>query len=173
LFAFDTETTSLDYSKAHIVGVSFCSHPGKAAYIPLATLSRRTRSARQNDILEQLRPLLENPHKAKLGQNLKYDAIPGQSRHNALGIAHDTMLGLRTQQHCTKHNMDDLARISGLETIAYEDVAGKGAKQIPFQEVPLEQAHPTLLKMPHYLRLHQVLMAKLNNSNPAQVILGN
>ena len=74
LFAFDTETTSLDYSKAEIVGVSFAVTPGKAAYLPLAhDYAGVPDQLNRSEILEKLRPLLENPHKAKLGQNLKYD----------------------------------------------------------------------------------------------------
>ena len=168
LFAFDTETTSLDYSKALIVGVSFAVTPGKAAYVPLAhdypdapvQLDRTT-------ILEQLRPLLENPHKAKLGQNLKYDAhVLANHGITLRGIAHDTMLeSYVLNSTAIRHNMDDLAKeYLGLETIHYEDVAGKGAKQIPFQEVPLEQASPYAAEDADItLRLHKVLMAKLEN----------
>ena len=90
-----------------------------------------------------MRPLLEDPHKAKLGQNLKYDMHVLANHGIALrGIAHDTMLeSYVLNSTATKHNMDDLAKeYLGIDTIHYEDVAGKGAKQIPFQEVPLEQA---------------------------------
>ena len=94
LFAFDTETTSLDYSKAKIVGVSFAVTPGKAAYVPLAhDYTGVPEQLNRTEILEKLRPLLENPDKAKLGQNLKYDMhVLANSRHSAAGIAHDTML---------------------------------------------------------------------------------
>ena len=169
LFAFDTETTSLDYSIAKIVGVSFAVTPGTAAYLPLAhDYAGVPDQLNRTEILEQLRPLLENPHKAKLGQNLKYDAHV-LANHGIIlrGIAHDTMLeSYVLNSTATKHNMDDLAKeYLGVTTIHYEDVAGKGAKQIPFQEVPLEQAAPYAAEDADItLRLHQVLMAKLQQS---------
>ncbi|WP_036252981.1 DNA polymerase I [Methylobacter sp. BBA5.1] len=166
LFAFDTETTDLNYSKARIVGVSFAVTPGQAAYVPLAhdypgAPDQLDRAA----VLERLRPLLENPDKAKLGQNLKYDAhVLANHGITLRGIAHDTMLeSYVLNSTATKHNMDDLAKeYLGIDTIHYEDVAGKGAKQIPFQEVPLEQAAPYAAEDADItLKLHQVLMAKL------------
>ncbi len=166
LFAFDTETTSLDYSKAEIVGVSFAVTPGKAAYVPLAhDYAGVPDQLNRTEILEKLRPLLENPHKDKLGQNLKYDAhVLANHGITLRGIAHDTMLeSYVLNSTATKHNMDDLAKeYLGVTTIHYEDVAGKGAKQIPFQEVSLEQATPYAAEDADItLRLHQVLMAKL------------
>jgi len=166
LFAFDTETTSLDYSKARIVGVSFAVTPGKAAYVPLAhDYPGVPDQLDRCEILEKLRPLLENPHKAKLGQNLKYDMHVLANHGIALrGIAHDTMLeSYVLNSTATKHNMDDLAKeYLGVETIHYEDVAGKGAKQIGFQEVPIEQAGPYAAEDADItLQLHQVLSAKL------------
>ncbi|MEE7627384.1 DNA polymerase I [Methylobacter sp. Wu8] len=166
LFAFDTETTSLDYSKAQIVGVSFAVTPGKAAYVPLAhDYPGVPDQLDRSEILEKLRPLLENPHKAKLGQNLKYDMHVLSNHGIALrGIAHDTMLeSYVLNSTATKHNMDDLAKeYLGVETIHYEDVAGKGAKQIGFQEVSIEQAAPYAAEDADItLQLHQVLSAKL------------
>jgi len=166
LFAFDTETTSLDYSKAEIVGVSFSVTPGKAAYLPLAhDYAGVPDQLNRTEVLKKLRPLLENPHKAKLGQNLKYDThVLANHGITLCGIAHDTMLeSYVLNSTATKHNMDDLAQeYLGLTTIHYEDVAGKGAKQIPFQEVPLEQAAPYAAEDADItLRLHHVLMAKL------------
>lgn len=166
LFAFDTETTSLDYSKAQIVGVSFAITPGNAAYLPLAhDYAGVPAQLNRTEILEQLRPLLENPDKFKLGQNLKYDThVLANHGITLRGIAHDTMLeSYVLNSTATKHNMDDLAKeYLGVTTIHYEDVAGKGAKQIPFQEVTLEQATPYAAEDADItLRLHQVLMAKL------------
>ena len=93
LFAFDTETTSLDYSKAEIVGVSFAVTPGKAAYVPLAhDYPGVPDQLNRTGILEQLRPLLENPDKAKLGQNLKYDAHV-LANH-----------GITLARHCPRHH---------------------------------------------------------------------
>jgi len=166
LFAFDTETTSLDYSKAQIVGVSFAVTPGKAAYVPLThDYPGVPDQLDRSEILEKLRPLLENPHKAKLGQNLKYDMHVLANHGIALrGIAHDTMLeSYVLNSTATKHNMDDLAKhYLGVETIHYEDVAGKGVKQIGFQQVPIEQAAPYAAEDADItLRLHRVLSAKL------------
>jgi len=166
LFAFDTETTSLDYSKARIVGVSFAVDPYKAAYVPLAhdypgAPDQLDRAA----VLEQLRPLLEDPDKAKLGQNLKYDMHVLANYGIALkGIAHDTMLeSYVLDSTAIRHNMDDLAKkYLDVDTIRYEDVAGKGAKQIPFQEVPIEQAAPYAAEDADVtLRLHRTLLPKL------------
>ncbi|MFZ2168603.1 MAG: DNA polymerase I [Methylococcaceae bacterium] len=166
LFAFDTETTSLDYSKAQIVGVSFAVTPGKAAYVPLAhDYPGVPTQLDRADTLEKLRPLLEDPVKHKLGQNLKYDAhVLANHGITLLGIAHDTMLeSYVLNSTATKHNMDDLAKeYLGVTTIHYEDVAGKGAKQLPFQEIRLEQAAPYAAEDADItLRLHQVLMGKL------------
>ena len=166
IFAFDTETTSLDYSKAEIVGVSFAVEPGKAAYVPLAhKYPDAPEQLDREDILGKLRPLLENPDRAKLGQNLKYDANVLINHGIELrGIAHDTMLQSYVfNSTATKHNMDDLAKeYLGIETIHYEDVAGKGAKQISFQEVPLEQAAPYAAEDADItLRLHRKLWPML------------
>ena len=166
LFAFDTETTSLDYRKARIVGVSFSVTPGSAAYIPLAhDYPQVPDQLDRTEILEQLRPLLENPNKAKLGQNLKYDAHVLANHGIALrGIAHDSMLeSYVLNSTATKHNMDDLAKVYlGVTTIQYEEVAGKGVKQIPFQEVPIEQAAPYAAEDADItLQLHQTLMTQL------------
>jgi len=166
LFAFDTETTSLDYSKAQIVGVSFAVVPGEAAYVPLAhDYPGVPDQLNRLEVLEKLRPLLENPHKPKLGQNLKYDMHVLANHGIALdGIAHDTMLeSYVLNSTATKHNMDDLAKeYLGVETIHYEDVAGKGAKQIGFQEVSIEQAAPYAAEDADItLQLHQVLYEKL------------
>ncbi|NOT12969.1 MAG: DNA polymerase I [Methylococcaceae bacterium] len=166
LFAFDTETTSLDYNKAAIVGVSFAVTPGKAAYVPLAhdypgAPEQLDRSA----VLTKLQPLLEDPSKAKLGQNLKYDMHVLANHGISLeGIAHDTMLqSYVLNSTATKHNMDDLAKVYlNYETIHYEDVAGKGAKQILFQEVPIEQATPYAAEDADItLQLHHKLIAEL------------
>jgi DNA polymerase-1 len=166
LFAFDTETTSLDYSKAQIVGVSFAITPGKAAYVPLAhDYPGVPDQLNRTDTLEKLRPLLENPQKAKLGQNLKYDKhVLANHGITLCGIVHDTMLeSYVLNSTATKHNMDDLAKeYLDVITIHYEDVAGKGAKQIPFQEVTLEQAAPYAAEDADItLRLHHALIAKL------------
>jgi len=166
LFAFDTETTSLNYSVAEIVGVSFAVEANKAAYVPLAHVYPGTPEQLDREkVLETLRPLLEDHNKAKLGQNLKYDAhILANHGITLSGIRHDTMLESYVfNSTATKHNMDDLAKsYLNIETIHYEDVAGKGVKQIPFQEVDLEQAGPYAAEDADItLKLHQTLWPKL------------
>jgi DNA polymerase I len=144
LFAFDTETTSLNYMQAEIVGVSFCIEPGKAAYVPLAhdypgAPDQLPRAA----VLAALKPLLEHPALGKVGHHLKYDAHVLANHGIALaGMRFDTMLESYVWNSvATRHDMDSAAeRYLGLRTIHYEDVAGKGAKQIPFSQVALEQA---------------------------------
>jgi DNA polymerase-1 len=169
LFAFDTETTSLDYSKANIVGVSFAVEAGKAAYLPLAhDYLDAPAQLNRDDILARLQPLLENPAKAKLGQNLKYDAhVLANHGITLRGIKHDTMLeSYVLNSTATKHNMDDLAKTYlGLNTIHYEDVTGKGVKQINFSEVTIEQASTYAAEDADItLRLHEVLSEKLAES---------
>ena len=166
-FAFDTETTSLNYIDAEIVGVSFAIEAGKAAYVPLAhNYPEAPEQLNRDEILGSLKPLLENPDKYKIGQNLKYDAnVLANYSIEMRGIKHDTMLESYVfNSTATKHNMDDLAKkYLGVDTIHYEDVAGKGAKQILFSEIPLEQASPYAAEDADItLRLHQTLSAKLN-----------
>ena len=166
LFAFDTETTSLNYSEAEIVGVSFAVEPNKAAYLPLAhDYPGAPEQLDRQQVLAQLKPLLEDKNTAKLGQNLKYDAnVLANYAIELRGIAHDTMLASYVYNStATRHNMDDLAKhYLQLETIHYEDVAGKGAKQICFSEVPLEQAAPYAAEDADItLQLHQTLVEKL------------
>jgi DNA polymerase I len=166
LFAFDTETTSLDYSKAQIVGVSFAVEVGKAAYLPLAhTYPGAPEQLGRVEALARLKPLLENPDKYKLGQHLKYDAhVLANHGITLRGIAHDTMLeSYVLNSTATKHNMDDIAKTYlGVNTIHYEYVAGKGAKQIPFQEVAIEQATPYAAEDADItLQIHQILLPKL------------
>ena len=166
LFAFDTETTSLNYSDAQVVGVSFAIQVGQAAYIPLAhdypdVPAQLDREA----VLTALKPLLEDANKAKLGQNLKYDAhVLANHGIHLRGIAHDTMLqSYVLNSTATRHNMDDLAKhYLGVDTIHYEDVAGKGAKQIGFQEVAIETAAEYACEDADItLRLHQTLSQQL------------
>jgi DNA polymerase-1 len=173
IFAFDTETTSLDYSKAQIVGLSFAVKEGIAAYLPLAhdyidapqQLDRET-------VLAQFKPLLEDKNKAKVGQNLKYDAhVLRNYGIHLQGIQDDTMLASYVlNSTATKHNMDDLAKYYlKINTIHYEAVAGKGVKQIPFQEVALEQATPYAAEDADItLRLHQLFTNKLQQQPKLQ-----
>ncbi|MFM8844691.1 MAG: DNA polymerase I [Gammaproteobacteria bacterium] len=144
LFAFDTETTSLDYMAARIVGLSFCIEPGKAAYVPLTHDYVGAPPQLDRDVvLAKLRPLLESEQHAKLGHHLKYDAhVLANHGITLRGMRYDSMLESYVWNSvATRHDMDSAAlRYLGITTISYEDVAGKGAKQIPFAQVSLEQA---------------------------------
>ena len=165
-FAVDTETTSLDYMQAELVGISLCVEPGKACYIPLA--HRYDGAPAQLDktrVLGELKPLLEDPAIGKIGQNIKYDAHIFISEGIRLrGIAEDTMLeSYVLNSTASRHNMDDLAKhYLGRDTIHYEDIAGKGAKQKTFDEIELEQASDYAAEDADItLQLHQVLSAGL------------
>ncbi|KUZ41148.1 DNA polymerase I [Burkholderia territorii] len=143
LTAFDTETTSLDPMTARLVGLSFSIEPGKAAYLPVA--HRGPDLPEQlpiDDVLARLKPWLESVDRKKVGQHLKYDAQVLANYDIALnGIEHDTLLESYVLESHRTHDMDSLAlRHLGVKTIKYEDVAGKGAKQIGFDEVALDQA---------------------------------
>ncbi|VWB65975.1 DNA polymerase I [Burkholderia aenigmatica] len=143
LTAFDTETTSLDPMLARLVGLSFSVEPGKAAYLPVG--HRGPDMPEQlplDDVLARLKPWLESADRKKVGQHLKYDAQVLANYDIALnGIEHDTLLESYVVESHRTHDMDSLAlRHLGVKTIKYEDVAGKGAKQIGFDEVALTQA---------------------------------
>jgi DNA polymerase-1 len=165
-FSFDTETTSLDYMKAAIVGVSVCIEPGRAAYVPLAhAYPGAPEQLERAMVLERLRPLLEDPGRAKLGHHLKYDAHVLRNHGIELrGIRYDTMLeSYVLNSTATRHDLDSTAlRYLGIETIHYEDVAGKGAKQLTFDQVPLEQAAEYAAEDADVtLRLHRTLWPQL------------
>ncbi len=176
LFAFDTETTSLDYMTAELVGVSFAVDAGEAAYVPLAhdypgappQLSREW-------VLTQLKPLLEDPKRAKLGQNLKYDMSVLARYDIALqGVAFDTMLeSYVLDATATRHDMDSLAQLYLNEkTIHFEEIAGKGKKQLTFNQIDLEQAAPYAAEDADItLRLHQTLWPRLQQSAPLATLL--
>ncbi|WP_127478700.1 DNA polymerase I [Sulfurivermis fontis] len=144
LFAFDTETTSLDYMDAEIVGVSFAVEPERAAYVPLAhDYPGAPDQLGREAVLARLKPLLEDPARAKLGQNLKYDMnVLANHGIELRGIAHDTMLqSYVLDSTATRHDMDSLAlKYLGRKTISFAEVAGKGVKQLGFNQVPIEQA---------------------------------
>jgi DNA polymerase I len=144
LVSFDTETTSLDYMQAEIVGVSFCVEPGRAAYVPLAhTYPGAPEQLDRRQVLARLKPLLEDGTRAKLGHHLKYDAHVLRNHGIELqGMRYDSMLeSYVLDSTATRHDLDSTARhYLGVETIHYEEVAGKGAKQLPFAEVPVQSA---------------------------------
>ncbi len=166
LISFDTETTSLDATRADIVGVSFAIEPGHAAYVPLAhdypgVPAQLDRAA----TLAALKPILEDPQRPKLGQHIKYD-LNVLARHGIAlaGFAHDSMLESYVwNATATRHDMDTLAaHYLGYTTVKYSDVAGKGAKQIPFAAVDLDTACRYAAEDADItLRLHHALWPRL------------
>ena len=165
-FAFDTETTSLNYMVAEIVGVSFAVEAGTAAYVPLAhDYPGAPEQLSRDEVLAQLKPLLEDGSKGKLGQHLKYDANVLMNHGITLrGIREDTMLESYVLDATgSRHDLDTLVlKYLGQRTIHFEDIAGKGAKQITFNQVPVEQAAPYAAEDAEVtLRLHALLSARL------------
>jgi DNA polymerase-1 len=170
LFAFDTETTSLEYMQAKIVGVSFAVKAGEAAYVPVAhqvSLEDADAGAQlsRDFVLEKLRPLLEDANQDKVGQNLKYDmSVLANHGVTLRGVAFDTMLeSYVLDSTATRHDMDSLAlKYLNRNTIHFEDVAGKGAKQVTFDHVPISAAGPYAAEDADVtLQLHQTLWPKL------------
>lgn len=171
LVAFDTETTSLNYMEAELVGVSLAVDSGEAAYIPVAhDYPGAPDQIDRNLLLTKLRPFLEDANRAKVGHHLKYDAhILKRYDIDLAGMAHDTMLeSYVLNSVATRHDMDSTARhYLGVETIHYEDVAGKGAKQLTFNQVDLEQAAPYAAEDADItLRLHQRIWEELSEIAP-------
>ncbi|MBX9915062.1 MAG: DNA polymerase I [Pseudomonadaceae bacterium] len=174
LIAFDTETTSIDAQQAQLVGLSFAVSAHEAAYVPLTHAYMGVPAQLDRDrVLKALKPLLEDPHKAKVGQNAKYDinilancAIDGDPRNGiqVQGVAFDSMLeSYVLNATASRHNMDALA-LKYLEhsTIAFEDIAGKGAKQLTFDQIAIELAGPYAAEDADVtLRLHQTLWPQL------------
>ena len=170
LFAFDTETDGLDYMQAKIVGVSFAVTAGEAAYLPLAHDYLGAPAQLDRDaVLSRLKPLLEDERHRKVGQNLKFDRNVLRNHGIELrGIAYDTMLeSYVLNSTATRHNMDDLAaRYLGHTTITFEEIAGKGVKQLTFIQIELEQAAPYAAEDADItLRLHQTLWPKLEQES--------
>ncbi len=174
LIAFDTETTSVDAQQAQVVGVSFAVKAGEAAYVPLTHSYMGVPTQLDRDtVLNALKPLLEDPHKAKVGQHAKYDinvlancALDGDPGNgiNVQGVAFDSMLeSYVLDSTATRHNMDALAlKYLDYSTIAFEDIAGKGAKQLTFDQIALELAGPYAAEDADItLRLHQALWPQL------------
>lgn len=174
LVAFDTETTGIDAQQAQLVGLSFAVKPGEAAYIPLTHSYMGVPEQLDRDtVLRALKPLLEDPDKAKVGQHAKFDmnilancAIGGDQACGITvqGIAYDTMLeSYVLDSTATRHDMDSLAlKYLGHATTSFQDIAGKGVKQLTFDQISLEQAGPYAAEDADVtLRLHQVLHEKL------------
>ncbi|MGC9421318.1 DNA polymerase I [Vibrio sp.] len=166
VFAFDTETDSLDYMVANLVGLSFAVAEGEAAYVPVAHDYLDAPQQLDRDwVLAQLQPLLEDQQQAKVGQNLKYDAsVLARYCITMRGIAHDTMLASYVYNSVGgKHDMDSLAlRFLQHSCISFEQVAGKGKNQLTFNQIELEQASPYAAEDADVtLRLHHRLQALL------------
>ncbi|WP_421553402.1 DNA polymerase I [Pseudomonas yamanorum] len=175
LFAFDTETTGIDAQKAQLVGVSFAVQAHEAAYIPLThSYIGAPEQLDRDTVLLALKPLLEDPKKLKVGQHAKFDmnilancAIGGDPAHGITvrGIAFDTMLeSYVLNSVATRHDMDSLAKkYLDYDTVSFQDIAGKGAKQLAFDQIALEQAGPYAAEDADVtLRLHQELHKQLS-----------
>ena len=172
--AFDTETTSLDYMKARVVGVSFAVEAGKAAYVPFGhDYEDAPDQLSEDTVLGNLKPLLEDPSVNKLGQNLKYDAHVLQNHGiHMTGMSDDTLLESYILDSTKRHDMDSMAsRYLNIDTIHFEDIAGKGAKQLTFNQIDLEQAGPYAAEDADItLRLHQHISAHLESEPTLQKV---
>ncbi|TIH10640.1 DNA polymerase I [Pseudomonas leptonychotis] len=169
LIAFDTETTGLDAQKAQLVGLSFAVRAGEAAYIPVDHSYMGVPTQLDRDaVLKALQPILEDPNKAKVGQHAKYDInilANASTPIRVQGVAFDTMLeSYVLDSTATRHDMDSLAlKYLDHSNIRFEDIAGKGAKQLTFDQIDLAQAAPYAAEDADVtLRLHQHLWAKLD-----------
>ncbi|CAK9891977.1 MULTISPECIES: DNA polymerase I [Pseudomonas] len=186
LFAFDTETTGLDAQQAQLVGVSFAVQAHEGAYVPLTHSYMGVPEQLDRDsVLLALKPLLEDPTKVKVAQNAKYDmnilancAIGGDLANGIQmrGVAYDTMLeSYVLDSTATRHDMDSLAlKYLNHTTIGFTDIAGKGAKQLTFDQITLEQAGPYAAEDADVtLRLHQTLQNKLAQIPSLQSVLAD
>ncbi|HHB93494.1 MAG TPA: DNA polymerase I [Thioploca sp.] len=177
LFAFDTETTSLNYLQARIVGISFAVQAGEAAYIPLThDYLGVPKQLSLDKVLQALQPLLENPQQLKVGQNIKYDThVLANHGINLQGIASDTMLESYVLDSTSQHNMDALAeKHLNLATIKFAEVAGKGKKQLTFNQVNIEHAAPYAAEDADItLQLHQKLYPQLTAITKLNYVLHN
>lgn len=178
LISIDTETTSLDYMQAEIVGISFAVTANEAAYVPLQhDYAGAPDQLSLTTTLDKLKPLLENENKDKIGQNLKYDLeVFANYDIHLRGIKHDTMLeSYVLNSTASRHDMDSLARnYLNTETVHYEDVAGKGAKQIPFNHVSIEVASPYAAEDADIvLKLHKVFSAEISKTKSLEKVYQN
>ncbi|WP_341936744.1 DNA polymerase I [Marinimicrobium sp. C2-29] len=167
LFAFDTETTSLHAMEAQIVGLSFAVEPGQAAYVPLGhDYMGAPEQLDRDEVLAQMKPLLEDPKQAKVGQNLKYDRNVLRNHGIDLqGIAYDTMLeSYVLNSTANRHDMDTLAlKYLDHRCTSFEEIAGKGAKQLRFNQIAVEQAAPYAAEDADItLRLHRHFWPELS-----------
>ncbi|GGE89294.1 DNA polymerase I [Shewanella carassii] len=166
LMAVDTETTSLNYMDAKLVGLSFAVKAGEAVYLPLGhDYPEAPEQLPREKVLAKLKPILENPEIKKVGQNLKYDiSILANAGIKLAGVAFDTMLESYVfNSVASRHDMDGLAlKYLGHKCVSFEEIAGKGAKQLTFNQIPLETASPYAAEDADItLRLHQHLWPRL------------
>ncbi|MGL6162319.1 DNA polymerase I [Microbulbifer sp.] len=176
VFAFDTETTSLNYMQARLVGLSFAVEPHEAAYVPLAhDYMGAPEQLPMETVLEKLRPLLEDPAQKKVGQHLKYDShILASCDIQLRGVYRDTMLeSYVLDSTASRHDMDSLAlKYLGEHTVHFEDIAGKGAKQLTFNQIELEKAGPYAAEDADItLRLHNELSTRLAREPSLEKVL--
>ncbi len=169
LVAIDTETTSLNYMEAELVGISVAIKPGEAAYIPLAhDYPDAPEQLSRDAVLKALKPYLEDPDHHKVGHHLKYDAhIFARYGIRLAGMQFDSMLeSYVLNSVASRHDMDSVARYYlDIGTIHYEDVAGRGAKQLTFNQIALEQAAPYAAEDADItLRLHEHLWREQNQA---------
>ena len=175
VFAFDTETDNLDYMVANLVGLSFATEEGVAAYVPVAHDYLDAPEQLDRDwVLEQLKPILEDDAQAKVGQNLKYDAsVLARYDIQMKGIKHDTMLASYVFNSVGgKHDMDSLAlRFLQHSCISFEQIAGKGKKQLTFNQIDIEEASPYAAEDADVtLRLHNRLMENIEQDEKLKTI---
>jgi DNA polymerase I len=166
IFAFDTETTSLDYMTAELVGVSFATQPGSAAYVPFGhDYAGAPQQLSKEVVLAQLKPILENPRIKKIGQNCKYDMeVLANDGIHLQGALFDTMIeSYLLDSASNSHDMDSLAlKYLGWRTITYQDIVGKGSKQITFNQVDIQKAGTYAAEDADVtLRLHQTLWPRI------------
>lgn len=178
LFAFDTETTSLNYMDARVVGVSFAVEEGEGAYVPFGhDYIGAPQQLSEQEVWDGLRPLLEDDSHLKVGQNLKYDRSVLANHGIALrGIAFDTMLeSYVSDSTATRHDMDSLAlKFLSHENIHFQDIAGKGAKQLTFNQIKLEEAGPYAAEDADItLRLHNAIWPRLQTETGPRSIFEN
>ena len=170
LFAFDTETTSLDYMQAQLVGMSFAVTAGEAVYLPIAhDYPGAPEQLSLETVMAKIGPILADENKAKVGQNLKYDkSVLANAGFELKGIKFDTMLESYVFNSVgTRHDMDSLAlKYLGHKNISFEDIAGKGKKQLTFNQIELEKAAPYAAEDADItLRLHEVLWPKIESDD--------
>lgn len=177
-YAVDTETTSLDYMQAELVGLCFCVDDNEACYIPLAhDYPDAPEQLNRDEVLAQLKPLLEDTSPKKIGQHIKYDKnVLANYQINLQGILSDTMLASYVLNSvATRHDMDSLSlKYLGHKTITFEEIAGKGAKQLTFNQISIEEAAPYAAEDADVtLRLYKQLSKLLDEQDSLTAVLND